>query len=422
MNLYNIKDNSEQVSFAQAVRQGLGREQGLFFPEQLEPLADVDALLDLPLAERSARILSHLLGDEVPVAKVSELINAAFTFPAPLVSVRPGLSALELFHGPTLAFKDFGARFLARVLALDAAAKPRTVLTATSGDTGAAVASAFLGVPGVRAVVLYPAGRVSPLQERQFATCGGNVLALAVEGAFDDCQRLVKGAFADPELVAARGLTSANSINIARLLAQLLYYYEAAAQGGDGAPLVVSVPSGNFGNLYAGLLAQATGAPIARFVVATNANRVVPDYLDTGEYRPRPSVATLSNAMDVGAPSNWERIQALFRGDHDAMAAALRWGSRTDAETRQTLLDLDRDGYLADPHGAVACGVLQANLREGEQGVFLATAHPAKFRESLEPTLGRAIPLPRSLRDLLEKPLLCEPLAADQEALRRRLQ
>jgi threonine synthase len=183
----------------------------------------------------------------------------------------------------------------------------------------------------------------------------------------------------------------------------------------------VAVPSGNFGNLYAGLLAQATGAPIARFVVATNANRVVPDYLDTGVYRPRPSVATLSNAMDVGAPSNWERIHALFRGDHDAMAAALRWGSRSDEETRQTVLDLDRDGYLADPHGAVACGVLQAQLREGEQGIFLATAHPAKFRESLEPTLGREIPLPKALSDLLEKPLLNEPLPADQAALKRRL-
>jgi threonine synthase len=295
------------------------------------------------------------------------------------------------------------------------------VLTATSGDTGAAVASAFLGLQGVRVVVLYPAGRVSPLQERQFATCGDNVLALAVDGAFDDCQRLVKGAFEDPELVGGLGLTSANSINIARLLAQLLYYYEAAAQAQDGGSLVVAVPSGNFGNLYAGLLAQATGAPIARFVVATNANRVVPDYLDTGEYRPRPSVATLSNAMDVGAPSNWERIHALFRGDHGAMAAALRWGSRTDAETRETVLELDRAGYLADPHGAVACGVLQAHLGEGERGVFLATAHPAKFKESLEPTLGREIPLPKALSGLLEKPLLCEPLAADQAALKRRL-
>jgi threonine synthase len=352
---------------------------------------------------------------------VEDLARSAFTFPAPLVKLDDRISALELFHGPTLAFKDFGARFLARVLALDAGDQPRTVLTATSGDTGAAVAQAFHGLPGVRVVVLYPAGRVSPLQERQFATCGGNVLALAVDGVFDDCQRLVKGAFEDAELVARLGLTSANSINIARLLAQTLYYFEVAAQVEGNAPLVVSVPSGNFGNLTAGLWAQRMGAPISAFVAATNANRVVPDYLDSGTYDPRPSVATLSNAMDVGAPSNWERIFALFGGDHDAMAAALRWGSCTDAETEQTVIELDRAGYLADPHGAVAYQVLRSHLREGEQGIFLSTAHPAKFREALAPALGREIPLPKSLSDLLALPLLNEPLAADQAALRRRL-
>jgi len=421
MKLASTRTAAIQATFLEAAHQGLAPDGGLFAPVAIPRFDDAADLLKLDFQTRSVEILHRFLGDELSRPEVEGLARAAFTFPAPLVPVRPGLSALELFHGPTLAFKDFGARFLARVLALDAEAKPRTVLTATSGDTGAAVASAFLGVPGVRAVVLYPAGRVSPLQERQFATCGGNVLALAVDGAFDDCQRLVKGAFQDPELVEGLGLTSANSINIARLLAQLLYYYEAAAQAPEGAPLVVAVPSGNFGNLYAGLLAQATGAPIARFVVATNANRVVPDYLDTGEYRPRPSVATLSNAMDVGAPSNWERIHALFHGDHDAMAAALRWGSRTDAETRETVLELDRGGYLADPHGAVACGVLQAHLDAGEQGVFLATAHPAKFKESLEPTLGREIALPKALSDLVDKPLLCEPLAADQAALKRRL-
>lgn len=425
MKLASTRTAAIQATFLEAAHRGLAPDGGLFAPVEIPRFADVPDLLKLDFQARSVEILHRFLGEELSRAEVEGLARAAFTFPAPLVRVRSGLSALELFHGPTLAFKDFGARFLARVLALDAGETPRTVLTATSGDTGAAVANAFLGLQGVRVVVLYPAGRVSPLQERQFATCGQNVLALAVDGAFDDCQRLVKGAFEDPELVGGLGLTSANSINIARLLAQLLYYYEAAAQAQTqaqgGGPLVVAVPSGNFGNLYAGLLAQATGAPIARFVVATNANRVVPDYLDTGEYRPRPSVATLSNAMDVGAPSNWERIHALFRGDHDAMAAALRWGSRTDAETRQTVLDLNREGYLADPHGAVACGVLQARLRAGEQGIFLATAHPAKFRESLEPTLGREIPLPKVLSDLLEKPLLGEPLAADAAALKRRL-
>jgi threonine synthase len=382
--------------------------------------SDVLDLLKVDFASRSAEILHRLLRDEFPRYVVVDLARSAFTFPAPLVKVDERISALELFHGPTLAFKDFGARFLARVLALGTGGPLRTVLTATSGDTGAAVAQAFHGLPGVQVVVLYPAGRVSPLQERQFATCGGNVLALAVEGAFDDCQRLVKGAFEDPELVSHLGLTSANSINIARLLAQTLYYFEAAAQT-DGAPLVMSVPSGNFGNLYAGLMAQAMGAPISAFVAATNANRVVPDYLDSGVYQPRPSVATLSNAMDVGSPSNWERIFALFGGDHEAMAAALRWGSCSDAETAQIVIDLDRAGYLADPHGAVAYRVLQGNLRDGERGIFLATAHPAKFREALAPVLGREIPLPKILSDLLELPLLNEPLAADQAALRRRL-
>ena len=421
MKLVSTRTPGLSATFLEAVQAGLAPDGGLFVPVEIPRFSDIRDLLTLDFPSRSVEILHRLLGGEFPRPVVEDLARSAFTFPVPLVKVSEGISALELFHGPTLAFKDFGARFLAQVLALDAGAKPRTVLTATSGDTGAAVAQAFHGLPGVQVVVLYPAGRVSPLQERQFATCGGNVLALSVEGSFDDCQRLVKGAFEDADLVARLGLTSANSINIARLLAQTLYYFEAAAQvEGDG-PLVVSVPSGNFGNLYAGLMAQAMGAPIPTFVAATNANRVVPDYLDTGAYQPKPSVATLSNAMDVGSPSNWERIYALFQGDHEAMAAALRWGSCTDAETERTVIDLDRAGYLADPHGAVAYQVLQSNLREGEQGIFLATAHPAKFREALAPVLGREIALPKSLGDLLELPLLNEPLAADQTALRFRL-
>ncbi|GLH73638.1 threonine synthase [Geothrix limicola] len=421
MKLLSTRTSTLGATFLEAVHAGLAPDGGLYVPEALPHFEDVPDLMKSGFATRSTEILHRLLGDEFPRAVIEDLARSAFTFPAPLVKVDDRISALELFHGPTLAFKDFGARFLARVLALGTGGRGRTVLTATSGDTGAAVASAFHGLPGVQVVVLYPAGRVSPLQERQFATCGGNVLALAVEGSFDDCQRLVKGAFEDAELVAELGLTSANSINIARLLAQTLYYFEAAAQADGEAPLVVSVPSGNFGNLTAGLWAQAMGAPIHAFVASTNANRVVPDYLDTGRYQPRPSVATLSNAMDVGSPSNWERIHALFKGDHDAMAAALRWGSCSDAETEATVVELDRAGYLADPHGAVAHRVLRANLRGGERGIFLATAHPAKFREALAPALGREIPLPKALGDLLSRPLLNEPLPADQAALKRRL-
>ena len=421
MKLVSTRNPHQSASFLEAVQAGLAPDGGLYIQTEIPLYADVPELLTLDFPTRSTEILHRLLGDEFPRSVVEDLSRSAFTFGAPLVKVNERNSALELFHGPTLAFKDFGARFLARVLALGAGGKRRTVLTATSGDTGAAVARAFHGLHGVDVVVLYPAGRVSPLQERQFATCGGNVLALAVAGAFDDCQRLVKGAFEDAELVSRLGLTSANSINIARLLAQSLYYFEAVAQVNGDAPLAVAVPCGNYGDLYAGLLAQRMGAPIPVFVAATNANRVVPDYLDSGTYRPRASVATLSNAMDVGAPSNWERIHALFGGDHDAMAAALRWGSCTDAETEATIVALDRAGYLADPHGAVAYHVLQANLRQGEQGIFLATAHPAKFMEALAPALGREIPLPKSLSDLLDLPLLSEPLAADQAALRRRL-
>lgn len=421
MKLVSTRTPGLSATFMEAVRAGLAPDGGLFVPVDLPHFGDVSSLLKLGFQGRSAEILHRLLGDELPRSVVEDLARSAFTFPVPLVRVSEPISALELFHGPTLAFKDFGARFLARVLALVSGERPRTVLTATSGDTGAAVASAFHGLPGIRVVVLYPAGRVSAMQERQFATCGGNVLALSVAGSFDDCQRLVKGAFEDAELASRLGLTSANSINIARLLAQTLYYFEAAAQADPGRPLVVAVPSGNFGNLYAGLMAQGMGAPISAFVAATNANRVVPDFLDSGAYHPRASVPTLSNAMDVGSPSNWERIQAWFNGRHEAMSSALRWGSCSDEDTVQTLIELDRGGYLADPHGAVAHRVLQSNLRDGEHGVFLATAHPAKFREALEPSLGREIPLPKSLSDLLALPLLNEPLAADQGALRRRL-
>jgi threonine synthase len=348
----------------------------------------------------------------------------------PLAPAADRLFALELFHGPTLAFKDFGARFLARVLRWigerrggSGQTRPRTVLTATSGDTGAAVAHAFWRVPGFRVVVLYPQGRVSPLQERQLATLGDNVRALAVAGTFDDCQALVKACFRDPELEERHGLTSANSINIARLLAQVLYYFEALARlrdEGIGEAPVIAVPSGNFGNLCAGLMARRLGLPTQAFVAATNANATVPEYLSGGAYRPRPSVATLSNAMDVGDPSNWERIEALSGGNLDTLRRELRWGSLDDAGTRAALRDLWNQGYLADPHTAVAWRVLTERLEPGEAGVFLATAHPAKFREVLEP-LGIEVPLPRALREVADRPLLAEPLPDDLDALRAAL-
>ncbi|MFQ2272180.1 threonine synthase [Aeromonas enteropelogenes] len=419
MNLYNIKDKSEQVSFAQAVRQGLGREQGLFFPETLEPLADVDALLDLPLVERSARILSHLLGDEVPAPKVHELVSAAFTFPAPLVKLKDGTYALELFHGPTLAFKDFGGRFMAQCLAAFRTNDKITILTATSGDTGAAVAHAFYGLEGIEVVILYPKGKISPLQEALFCTLGGNIRTIAIDGDFDACQALVKQSFDDEALKKAIGLNSANSINISRLLAQVCYYFEAVAQlpKADRAKAVISVPSGNFGNLTAGLIAKALGLPVKRFIAATNANDTVPRYLKTGQWDPHQTVATLSNAMDVSRPNNWPRVEELCRRKGWALET-LGSGMRDDAQTRAALKRLHQQDYLCEPHGAIAWDLLNEQLAEDEVGVFLCTAHPAKFKESVDEILGLDVPLPGPLAKHAALPLLSHNLPADFGRLR----
>ena len=417
MQLYNIKDHSEQVNFAQAVKQGLGREQGLFFPETLTPLADVDALLAKPLVERSALILRHLLGDELP--EVAQLVANAFTFPAPRVKVGENQYALELFHGPTLAFKDFGGRFMAQSLTAVSDGKKITILTATSGDTGAAVAHAFYGLPNIEVVILYPKGKISPLQEKLFCTLGGNIRTIAINGAFDDCQALVKQAFDDEELKQAIGLNSANSINISRLLAQVCYYFEAVAQlpAEKRDQAVIAVPSGNFGNLTAGLIAKALGLPVKRFVVATNANDTVPRYLQDGNWDPKATVATLSNAMDVSRPNNWPRVEELFKvkgWDLKSLAS----GSRTDAQTRDALQRLYAQGYLCEPHGAIAWDLLQSQLAADEAGIFLCTAHPAKFKESVEEILGIELPLPGPLAERAELALLSDEMDADFAALR----
>jgi threonine synthase len=427
MRLVSTRDSRHHTTFIEAVTRNLAPGGGLYLPDPIPCFMDVDHLLDdLPTPARRAEILWRLLGDEFRREEIEALSAEAFGFPVKLVPVAARCYALELFHGPTLAFKDFGARFLARVLSRLRLrdGRDRTILVATSGDTGSAVASAFHGLEGFRAVVLYPKGRVSPLQERQFATLGGNVRALAVDGSFDDCQALVKGAFADLELSARHGLTSANSINIARLLAQVLYYFDGAAllrAAGLGDPPVFAVPSGNFGNLSAGLLAQRLGLPVRAFILATNANTTVPDFLDSGDYRARPSVPTLSNAMDVGAPNNWERISTLFKDDLNALRQGLRWGHLSDPETSLVLRELRDLGYQADPHGAVAFGVMRERLGLMETGIFLATAHPAKFADSLEPILGSKIILPAALAEAQERPLNVEDLANDLEALKAAL-
>ncbi|EGQ9468667.1 threonine synthase [Vibrio parahaemolyticus] len=419
MKLYNIKENDEQVSFGQAVRQGLGRNQGLFFPSELPKFEDVDALLAEDFVSRSTEILSALIGDELAEEQVNAMVDAAFQFPAPINQVKEGVYALELFHGPTLAFKDFGGRFMAQSLAAVSNGGKITILTATSGDTGAAVAHAFYGMEDINVVILYPKGKISPLQEKLFCTLGKNIHTVAINGDFDACQALVKQAFDDVELREEIGLNSANSINISRLMAQICYYFEAAAQMSkqERENLVVSVPSGNFGNLTAGLLAKALGLPIKRFIAATNANDTVPRYLQTGKWEPKPTVATTSNAMDVSQPNNWPRIEELCRVKEWGLET-LGKGAVSDEQSAQSVKDLYALGYLCEPHGAIAYRVLEEQLQEGETGLFLCTAHPAKFKEVVDDILQTDIELPAPLAKHAAMELLSEDLDADFDALK----
>ncbi|WP_417880196.1 threonine synthase [Vibrio sp.] len=426
MKLYNIKENDEQVSFGQAVRQGLGRNQGLFFPSELPKFDDIESLLAEDFVSRSSKILSALIGDELTAEQVNQLVSAAFQFPAPIKSVKDGVYALELFHGPTLAFKDFGGRFMAQSLAAVTADKGQkiTILTATSGDTGAAVAHAFYGMENINVVILYPKGKISPLQEKLFCTLGGNIHTVAIDGDFDACQSLVKQAFDDQALREEIGLNSANSINISRLMAQICYYFEAAAQmtKAERDNLVISVPSGNFGNLTAGLLAKALGLPIKRFIAATNANDTVPRYLETGKWDPKPTVATTSNAMDVSQPNNWPRIEELCRIKGWGLDT-LGKGMVTDTQSAESVVELNNLGYLCEPHGAIAYRVLTQQIQEGETGLFLCTAHPAKFKEVVDEILDTDIDVPGPLAKHGAMALLSEDLAADfdllKEVLRR---
>lgn len=419
MNLYNIKHPEEQVNFAQAVRQGLGKDQGLFFPENIPHLSNIDELLALPLVERSQKILGALIGEEIPQAQLEQMVRNAFTFPAPVAKVEDNIYALELFHGPTLAFKDFGGRFMAQALATVRGDGKITILTATSGDTGAAVAHAFYGLENIDVVILYPKGKISPLQEKLFCTLGGNIRTIAINADFDACQALVKQAFDDAELRQAIGLNSANSINISRLLAQVCYYFEAAAQlpKEQRENLVVSVPSGNFGNLTAGLIAKTLGLPIKRFIAATNANDTVPRYLHSGNWSPNATVATLSNAMDVSRPNNWPRVEELFKRNGWALNE-LHSAAISDAQTEDTLRAMHQLGYLCEPHGAVAYEVLKQDLQPGETGLFLCTAHPAKFKESVERILDLTLPLPEALDKHNKLPLLSDEMENDFAQLR----
>ncbi len=434
------------VSFTTALFDGIAPDGGLYVPETIEPWADHE-IARLPrrtLTEIALRALRPFTRGEVDAATLEAVVVEALNFPIPLVEVEPGVHALELFHGPTLAFKDVGARVMARVMAsLHRADDPLTILVATSGDTGSAVAHAFHRVPHTRVVVLYPDGRISPTQEAQLTMFNGartNVRAYAVAGSFDDCHRLTRDAFANADLRGRMRLTSANSVNVGRLLPQMVYYFHGIAQarivaesvGDSAAPVVFCTPSGNFGNLTAGLMAKRSGLPIERFIAATNANDVVPSYLECGRFEPRPSVRTITNAMDVGHPSNFERMSWLYGGDVAAMRHDIVGTRHTDDEVRDTIRRVyETRGYLLDPHSAIGYLGLTKQVGlvgrvgqvgpAGQVGIFLATAHPAKFAEIVEPIIGRRVEKPAPLAQALSKPRHIIRIDATFDAVRSTL-
>ncbi len=422
MRLINIRHPEDQVSFRQAVLQGLGRGQGLYFPGEFETLDDVPGLLQEDFVPRSVAILHHLIGDELSRSALQSMVSSAFDFPVEARPIDNRVKALELFHGPSLAFKDFGARFMARCLAEFHNGGPMTILTATSGDTGAAVAHAYFNQPGINVVILYPEGKISPLQEKLFCTLGGNIRTVAVESDFDTCQQLVKQSFEDPGLKRDLGLNSANSINVARLMAQVCYYFEAAAAVENVENLVLSVPSGNFGNVTAGLVARTIGLPYKRVIAATNVNDTVPRFLASGNWDPRATIATITNAMDISLPNNFPRVLELGERHGLALEKLLSAMSLDDGETRDAMRKLQSRSYLADPHSALAWAALEHSLDDGEEGVFLCTAHPAKFLEVLEDTLGIEVPLPAELEAVQDREVLSSVIAGDFEAFKMELE
>ena len=415
MRFISTRRHARPVGFREALLAGLAPDGGLFVPETLAAI-DFDDLRDATLVEIGVALLAPFVGEEVPRATLDRLLRDALNFPIPLALVGDR-AVVELFHGPTFAFKDVGARVMARLMAhFNPDDSPFTVLVATSGDTGSAVAQAFHGVSGTRVVVLFPEHGVTPVQEAQFTTLGGNVTAVAVAGSFDDCQRLAKEAFADPSLRQRARLTSANSINLGRLLPQALYYAYAAVQ--SSRPVVFSVPSGNFGNLTAGLLAWKLGAPIHHFVAATTVNDAVPRYLQSGVYEPRATIATVANAMAVGHPSNFERMRWLFGDDVEAMRAMITPSVHTDDDVRRTIEEVFRRyEYVCDPHTAIAWRGLDAFADGEHPAAFLATAHPAKFKEVVEPAIRAHVPLPTPLAEAIRKPRIVERIGPELRQL-----
>jgi len=411
MKYYSTNKQAQEATLQEAVVKGLASDKGLFMPEKIKqlPQSFFDKIDTLSFQEIAYTVADAFFGEDIEVDTLKQIVYDTLTFDTPLVHVNDNIYSLELFHGPTLAFKDVGARFMARLLGYfikKQGQKDVKVLVATSGDTGSAVANGFLGVDGIHVYVLYPKGKVSNIQECQFTTLGQNITALEIDGTFDDCQALVKAAFMDADLNTHLNLTSANSINVARFLPQAFYYFHAYAQLkriGKADNMVVCVPSGNFGNLTAGLIAKRMGLPIKRFIAANNQNDIFYEYLQTGKYNPRPSVQTIANAMDVGDPSNFARILDLYHHSWTEIKKEISGEWYDDDTIRKVVKDTyEKTGYLLDPHGACGYSALEDLLKDGETGVFLETAHPAKFQETVESILGKSIDIPAPLQKFMK--------------------
>lgn len=410
MKYYSTNGIVGNVSLDEAVIKGLAADKGLFMPEKIKQLPQefFEQVDKMSLQEIAFSVAEAFFGEDIPVDDLRKIVYETLCFDIPIVQVKENIFSLELFHGPTLAFKDVGARFMARILGYfvkGGNSKRINVLVATSGDTGSAVANGFLNVDGVQVYVLYPKGKVSEIQEKQFTTLGNNITALEIDGCFDDCQALVKSAFMDEELRSKMFLTSANSINLARFLPQSFYYFWSYAllkRMGREREVVISVPSGNFGNLTAGLFAKQMGLPVKYFIAANNRNDIFYNYLQTGEYNPRPSIATIANAMDVGNPSNFARVISLYNNDYDAICKDISGGTFDDRQIAEAVKRVyGETGYLLDPHGACGYLALEERLGEGETGVFLETAHPAKFKETIEDILQQDIQIPEKLKEFM---------------------
>jgi threonine synthase len=425
MKYYSTNHITPDVTLELAVKQGLAADRGLFMPERIDPLPEsfYQEIGSMSFQELSFEVAKKFFGEDIPEQTLKKIVFDTLSFDTPLVPINGHIYSLELFQGPTSAFKDVGARFMARLLShfLGQEKKMVHVLVATSGDTGSAVANGFLGVPGIQVHVLYPKGKVSEIQEKQFTTLGQNITALEIDGTFDDCQALVKSAFMDEELKKKITITSANSINVARFLPQAFYYFNAWSKLEDKTRKVVfSVPSGNFGNLTAGLFAKRMGLPVSKFIAANNLNDIVYKYLKTGVYDPRPSVSTIANAMDVGDPSNFARILDLYKNNHQAIAGDITGTTYNDDQIRQTLLSVyNSTGYLLDPHGAVGYRALLELLKDGETGIFLETAHPAKFTETVEEVVGKGnVPMPEKLQAFMKGEKMSIEFSSNYESFR----